>query len=318
VLAASARRQLTIGAGRVRQAAEAGPEQVDDIALDAARSMLAQARGEVTAMQCRWQALPAPVRRELPGTDRDSAMSAEIARRAAGVGDELARLHQDLWAMDRSDVAARLAAVTEVMAGHAAWLERAGQRGPGSVAEQARPSGAAADAAGLAALRDLIAAPSRLTGVAGWLEPNHFSRPAHGTVYAVMADLDRARMPVDPVTVSWEAARRGVQVEPRALTGGCGSFAAASTAQVYRRAALARAERAGLDIQADAADNARATSQVLERASARLAVAERDLAPERCRAPQPDARVLRMRPGPAASRPRGMQPAAGDEREAAR
>ena len=61
-------------------------------------------------------------------------------------------------------------------------------------------------------------------------------------------------MPVDPVTISWQAARRGITVEPRELAGGYGAFAQASTAQVYRRAVLADLQQTGLDIQASASD----------------------------------------------------------------
>jgi hypothetical protein len=36
-------------------------------------------------------------------------------------------------------------------------------------------------------------------------------------LYAVMRDMDAAGKPVDPVTVAWEAARRGVRVDPSRL-----------------------------------------------------------------------------------------------------
>jgi hypothetical protein len=121
-------------------------------------------------------------------------------------------------------------------------------------------------------------------------------------------------MPVDPVTVSWEAARRGSQADPGDLAGGCGAFCAASAAQVYRRAVLARAEHAGLAIQADATDDALPMTRLLDRAGHCLMTAERDLAAERCRIPQPEAEVLRL---PAAAR-RGPQPEASADREAAR
>ena len=92
----------------------------------------------------------------------------------------------------------------------------------------------------------------------GWLQPQHFARRDDGEVLAVLTDLHQARMPVDPVTVSWEASRRGIQLQPEQVAGGCGAFAPASAAQVYRHAVLAQVERAGVDIEAAAADPASA------------------------------------------------------------
>ena len=43
-----------------------------------------------------------------------------------------------------------------------------------------------------------------------------------------MRDLAGAGQPVDPVTVAWEAARRGVDVDVRDLDGGMGPLAMAS------------------------------------------------------------------------------------------
>lgn len=153
-------------------------------------------------------------------------MQAEIARRAGLVRDELDRLSEDLWAEDSARISERLAAIAQQVAGTAAALAgREEQRPARRGLRDARPAGAAAEAAGLAALRDLLGAPSRIGEVAGWLQPQHFARREHGEVFAVLTDLNRAGMPVDPVTVSWEAGRRSIQIQPEDVAGGCGAFA---------------------------------------------------------------------------------------------
>ena len=97
-------------------------------------------------------------------------------------------------------------------------------------------------------MRDLAAAPARLAAVRAWLRPEHFARPHDGALYAVMRDMDAAGMPVDPVTVTWEAARHGVDAEPGSLTGGMGPFAETSAREVYRHAQLAFVAQTGRDI----------------------------------------------------------------------
>ncbi len=57
-----------------------------------------------------------------------------------------------------------------------------------------RPEGKAAKAAGLAALRDLVANPGFASDKGGWLQPRHFARPRHGIVYEAIADLRRASL----------------------------------------------------------------------------------------------------------------------------
>src|SRR5258708_38677159 len=93
-------------------------------------------------------------------------------------------------------------------------------------------------------------------------------------------------MPVDPVTVSWEASRRGIQLQPEQVAGGCGASAPASAAQVYRHAVLAQVERAGVDIEAAAADPAWPVGVVTEATGKLLARLEADLDPERCSVPR--------------------------------
>jgi len=153
---------------------------------------------------------------------------------------------------------------------------------PGSQRAEAqipRPGGEEAVVAGGAAVRDLAAAPVRLAAVRGWLHPEHFARPEDGALYAVMRDMDATGMPVDPVTVTWEAARHGVDAEPGSLTGGMGPFAEASAREVYRHAQLAHVAQTGRDIQ-DAAISPRSSPrQLLRMAGDRLRTLETQAAP---------------------------------------
>jgi hypothetical protein len=82
--------------------------------------------------------------------------------------------------------------------------------------------------------------------------------------------MHTAGQAIDPVTVTWEAARLGVRTDPGRLAGGIGSFAVADAREVRRLGTLAQIARAGSDIQADAAAPARALGLLLEAAGARL------------------------------------------------
>ncbi len=155
-----------------------------------------------------------------------------------------------------------------------------------------RPQDATAATIGQAALRDVVAAPSVMNDIAGWLQPRHFADPSHATLYQVITDLHQARLPIDPVTVSWHATRHDISIEPRELDGGCGAFAPASTTQVYRRAILADVQRTGRNLQASAADPRQQVTALLRQAGKRLVAAQRDLAPEQCRARCREAEVL--------------------------
>ena len=318
VISASLRRWIGVCGGRLRQAGQvAGGAPVDDRELEGARLVVSRARTDVEASRLRWTSLPAAIRRELPVTGRLDTAQAEVARRAGLVRDELTRLREDMWARDSSRLAGQLAAITQGVADIAAASARQDEPYAARLARhEARPVGEAAEKAGLAVLRDLAAAPARIGEVAGWLQPQHFARPEHGEVYAVLTELHRARMPVDPVMVSWEASRRGIEIHPQEMAGGCGAFAPASAAQVYRRAALARVERAGLDIQAAAADTALPVGATTEAAGKLLAQLEADLDPQRCSVPRA-AEVIALRSGKAASRS-GGRPDARPAREAVR
>jgi DnaB helicase-like protein len=301
VIGGRIRRDLALEGGRVRQAAsppEAGP--VSDEVLESARLAVASARAAAVSSCARWERLPAEVRRELPVPARADGGHAELARRAGRVRDELARLREDLWAQDGDRIAGRLAAICHQMAEQLAGSDP--RPGLGPVGAGSQPDDRVAEAAGLAALRDLIAEPGTLGYAIGWLESGHFANAAQGTAFDAVISLARAGMPIDPVTVSWEAERRGVRIEPRALSGGYGLFARTNLTQVYRRAVLAQTLRAGLETQASAADPAVTVGALLAGSTARLAAAERDLAPERCRIPDREAAVLPLRAA-SASRP---------------
>jgi DnaB-like helicase N terminal domain len=287
IVISSAIRRLTLTGGRLRQASQATPEPVDDRALEAARWAAAHEHRDIQTCQRRWANLPEPIRHELPAVPHDHQAHSEIAWRARQVRDELVRLREDLWVEDHIGVAEQLA----VIAGQLAQMpaQSASQRH-----HAARPHDVVAETVGLTALRDLIASPEAQGEVASWLHPRHFNQPDHAGLYQVITDLRRARMPVDPVTVSWQAARRGITIEPQKLSGGCGAFARASTAQVYRRAVLAQVQQAGLDIQADAADPGLPVANILRPADWRLAAAGHDLTPARCQAPGRRADVLAL------------------------
>jgi replicative DNA helicase len=149
-------------------------------------------------------------------------------------------------------------------------------RRPVAIARErmAGPDCPAAKAAGARAVRDLLAAPSQLAQVRAWLRPAHFTNRGHGELYALMQDMDAAGKPVDAVTVSWEAARRGVAADPGRLAGGTGPFAVASAREVHRHGLLTQAAQTGRDIQADAADLACPPGELMQTAGGRLRALE--------------------------------------------
>jgi hypothetical protein len=150
------------------------------------------------------------------------------------------------------------------------------------------PQDGNAAATGGRALRDLVAAPGKLATVRNWLRSEHFARTADGKLYAVMQDMHAALMPVDAVTVAWEAARRGIRAEPDSLTGGTGAFAVISAREVHRRGVLASIAQAGRDLQGRASSPASSPGLLMRQASDRLAAIET--------APRPDS-VLERAPG---------------------
>lgn len=273
VIEGGIRQRMLLAGARLAQVAESGdPEE--------ALHQAGLARRELGECRARWLALPDPVRRELPapGSERRPAGFAP-AGRAAWQGTERPRGDKP------TGIGPAAGGQAVVLASDQADTPAPAATQPGGQAHQracgpARRYGATALAAEVRALRDLAAAPSRLAEVRGWLGPGHFAEPGHGALYAVMQDMNTAGKPVDPVTVVWEAARRGVQADPARLAGGTGPFAVASAREVHRRGLLAQAARAGLGIQSDAAGLANSPSQLIGGAGDRLRALETAPAPE--------------------------------------
>src|SRR5258708_21161791 len=78
----------------------------------------------------------------------------------------------------------------------------------------------------------------------------HFARPDHGELYAVMLAMADNGKPIDPVTVTWEAALQEIPADAADLADGNGPFAVASAREVHRQGVLAQVDRAGREIQA--------------------------------------------------------------------
>ncbi len=290
VIDASIHDGLGLAGSRLAQAAEAGN-------LDGALRQARQARRDAEAAAARWEALPEQLRRELPVPGRDATVGAEIARRAKAVRDELARLRDDMWVTGSHDVQERLAGIAQQIAETAALsASRTARR---QAAAEARPHSNEAHAAGERALRDLAAGPQHLSDVQGWLKPPHFASRRHGELYQLMADLHAAGRPVDPVTVSWEAARRGVAMTPEqvsaAVAGGTAAFAVPSARSAHEHGVLAQTAQAGCDIQAQASDPASSPRLLLRATRQRLCDVQREhVALEAARQdPQPAPRPTR-------------------------
>jgi hypothetical protein len=165
-----------------------------------------------------------------------------------------------------------------------------------------RPRGQAAEAAGRRALRDLAAGSSQVSRVRGWLLPEYFARSEHGALYEVMRDLDAAGVPADPITITWEAARRGIQADPADLSGGTAGFAVASAREVRRHGLLAQVTCAGASLQADASDVTCHPGRLLQETDRRLCVIESQAQPEP--AIERSAAVVLVRGGAQAGQPR--------------
>jgi hypothetical protein len=258
------RRHVWLAAGRMTQAAETGD-------LESALRMTDRARQQLEQCRARWEGLPAQLRREMPAPDSNQTGYDQIARRAYRVRDEIRRL-RSRPELDVHVTKQRLAVIAQQVADIAAASAcvRAHRTGSQWVGE-GRPVGPEAEAAGALALRDLAASPACLVGVRGWLRPGHFAMAEQGELFAVMRDLDAAGHPVDPVTVSWEAARRGIHIDAADLADGVGPFAIASAREVHRRGLLAQIDRAGRDIQADASEPAVSTGGFLSAAHSHFA-----------------------------------------------
>ena len=256
VISTGIRRRVELAASRMRQAAESKDANF-------ALRMTRQARGELDRCRARWEALPEPMRRELPPSPARRG-PADITGRLAAVRDEIRGLRHDLGVGASEQLTGRLASIARQVADVAAASASQRERQAGD-----RPANPEAEDAGLRALRDLAAAPSQVAAVRGWLRPEHFARASHGELYAVMVAMTDAGKPVDPVTVTWEAARRGVVLDAADLAGGTGPFAVASAREVRRHGVLAQVARLAREIEATAADPA-SSPAVLWHAAERL------------------------------------------------
>jgi hypothetical protein len=209
----------------MRQAAERD-------SLDSALAAAARARADLERSWERWAALPPEARTEIPGPGRDERDAAAIAGKAQAVRDDIARLRENLWAESQHGIEERIAGVAhrlaEVAAAQAGRRERQAAR---QEARQARPAGPAGGQASRQCLKDFAARPEALDQARDWLRPEHFATPAQGETYAVMQDMRAAGKPVDPVTASPEAARRGVQAD---LDDGTPAHAEASARDLHK------------------------------------------------------------------------------------
>ena len=278
---------IVVGSGIQQRIALVGSrmaQAADGQDMDCALAMAAQAGQELDRCPARWEALPEPMRWELPVPARDLHENTELRRSVTAARGEIRRLREEMLAGTRQGLEDRLAAIAQRIADVAtATTDLRARQEQALAASTARPSGADAEEAGARALRDLAADPSKISAVRVWLRPAHFARVEHAELYAVMRDMADAGQPVDPVTVSWEAARRGVETDADGLVGGMGPLAVASAREVHRRGLLAQIGWAGQDIQASADDERSAPGQFLRSAGDRLRRLDRDLYPRECR-----------------------------------
>jgi len=304
VIEGSIRDRVGLAGSRITQAAG---EQDPGAALLAAR----QARQAVRECQARWHALPATLRHELPVPASAHRPYAQIARQAQAVHEEIGRLRDDLWTESPRGLEERLARIAqqlaETAAASATLREHQATR---RAAAEVRPQGPAAHAASLQALRDLAAAPDQIDTVQAWLRPGHFAQPEHGDLYSIMRDLRSAGKPADPVTVSWEAARRGIHTEPAYLSGGNGALAVASARELHRLGLLAHAAATGRHLQDTAADPAYPPRALLRSAAGHLSQLEHDAHPAAGHAGRRGAQVITMprHPAPGARPARAIVP----------
>jgi replicative DNA helicase len=257
VISTGIRCRMALAASRMRQAAGDGDAET-------ALRMARQASAEAERCRARWNALPEPMRREVPSLPGRYGRG-EIAGWLNAASDEIRLLGRDMEGGARGRLAGRPAPVSERIAANteasAGWRQ---QQAHG------RPSGPEAEAAGARALRDLIAAPSRVVMVREWLQPGDFARADHGELYAVVIAMAEAGRPVDPVTVSWEAARCDIVVDAADLADGDRPFAVTSAREVRRHGVLAQVARVANEIEASTGNPASSAAALLEHAAERL------------------------------------------------
>jgi hypothetical protein len=285
------RQQVRLAGSRMIQAAETGD-------LETALRMTAQGRRDLRDCQERWDALPEHMRRELPEpATRRAGQAEEAAWHLRAASEELGRARQTVHAGTPQELGDRLEAVARHIASAAVARQPPGPGTPRAPGEP-RPSGRAAEAAGQHFLRDLAAGPGQISVVRSWLQPADFARPAHGQLYALILDMDATRLPVDPVTVAWEAARRGIAVDRADLEGGTAPFAVVGAREVHQLGLLARVAQAGHDINAATDDTRTPAGRLLRNAGERLRCLELEAAPQPGWQVSPAGRaMLAARPG---------------------
>ncbi|MGH3277235.1 MAG: DnaB-like helicase N-terminal domain-containing protein [Streptosporangiaceae bacterium] len=300
VIEAEIRRRLQLNGSRLVQAAESGD-------LDTALAQAARAQADLAACAARWAALPCPVRTSPSAAPRTSLEKPPPRPTATG---QFSRLRNPPLIHNNAVSAHPASSASDDPLVRTTPGDPIGEATAGRLGRHAGQSGAPAAAASVVALRDLIDDPSQLDAVGTWLRPGHFARPAYGRLYVLLHDMHAARQPIDPVTVAWEAARRGLRTTPGRLSGGTGAFAVADAREVHRLGTLTQITRAGASIQSDAADPARSPPQLLHTAAHQLdpLVSEPqpgpDLAPAagRVRHPRPVAAPNPCQPEPEAAR----------------
>jgi hypothetical protein len=287
VVESGIRRRLELAGSRLAQAAESGD-------LNLVRQQTARTRLEFEACRARWRALPEPLSRELSVLSPNDHAAATVIRHASAAGARADREYAGSAAESGPFPEGRYAQVHQHPAPSADDAD---------VREQEHrcrsplgPSQAAvAGAVGAQALRDLAAGPSQIAHVRPWLRQGHFALRSDGALYALMCDMDAAGMAVDPVTISWQAARRGLHVEPDWLAGGTAALAVSNTREVHRLGLLAEAAQTGRDIQIGTADQRYSLHRMVQSASERLPALEgkQGVAPASRQAETPKADRLR-------------------------
>jgi DnaB-like helicase N terminal domain len=288
VAEAGIRRGLRHTGRRMEQVAAGGPPNFES-ALD----VTARARADLDKSRVRWQALPPEARREIPGPSRDGLDAAAIARQAKAIRDDIAALRENLWAESQAGIEERLSGIArrlaEVTAAQADRRERQAAR---QAAREARPATPAGEQASCQCLKDLTARPEAIEDVRPWLRPDHFATAGQGDTYAVLRDMRAARKPIDPVTASREARRRGVEAD---LDDGTATHAETSARDLQRHATISRVGQVGRGIQAAASDQTAGLTSVFRTADRGLRQAEAEAGLHRHREVQP-------KPEPASAR----------------
>jgi len=229
------------------QAAETGE-------LETAQRITAAGRRTVQDSLSRWNALPEHMRRELAqaaGQRAGHAQEAVSQLRAAG--EEIGRARRDVQTGAVHELHTSLESIAQHIA-KAAAESQADSRGPLWTAGESRPQARAAEAAGKQLLRDLAADPEQVADLQSWLHSGHFARPAHGQIYLLIRDMHASGMSADPVTIAWEAGRRGIAVDATELEDGTAALVMAGGREVHRYGVLARTSYVGRSMRVAAAD----------------------------------------------------------------